>query len=258
MTAAEQQTGQQRGPQPGPRIDIAELSGAVFDTDGVLTDTASLHSAAWKRMFDEYLRERAERTGEPFVPFDQASDYIDHIDGKARAAGASSFLASRGITLTPEDLRALTDRKDGYFLDALHEQGARPYTGSLDFVRRLRAGGLPTAVVSASKHCAEVVRSAGAESLFDVRVDGVDAADLGLPSKPDPAIFLEAARRLGSPPETTLVVEDALAGVEAGRRGGFGRVVGVDRGAGDALAEHGADLVVADLSEIALTAEERR
>ncbi len=227
--------------------------GAVFDTDGVLTDTASLHAQAWRRTFDGYLRERAQRLGEePPRPFDPRRDYLSLIDGRSREDGAAAFLESRGIHLAgPDELRALTDRKDAAFMELLRTQGARPYPSSLDFVRSLRRAGVPTAVVSASRHCREVLESAGAAGLFDVRVDGIDAARLKLPGKPDPALFLEAARRLGTEPGRTLLVEDAIAGVSAGRRGGFHPVVGLDRGAGEsALLEAGADRVVEDLAEL--------
>jgi beta-phosphoglucomutase family hydrolase len=242
------------------RLDPGGLRGAVFDTDGVLTDTASLHAAAWQRLFDEFL---AERAGEPGTrPFDPVTDYLTYIDGRSREDGASAFLASRGLEPPGGSvggrraaLRELTDQKDRYFLRLLREQGPRPYPSTLDFVRSLRSHGVPCAAVSASRHCREVLRRAGIEGLFAVRVDGVDAARLALPGKPDPAVFLEAARRLGSPPERTLLVEDALAGVRAARSGGFRPIVALDRGAGaEALADCGADLVVRDLAEITLAA----
>src|SRR5215211_3355831 len=231
--------------EPGrPALSLDRLEAVVFDTDGVLTDTASVHAAAWKRLFDEYLRLRATR------------------DGRPRYDGVAGFLASRGIELPwgdPDDppdretVCGLGNAKDGYFVAHLREHGAEPFPTSVAFVRGLRERGLRTAVVSASRNMVAVLESAGLRELFDAEVDGVEAARLGLPGKPDPALFLEAARRLGVTPDRAAVVEDALAGVEAGRRGRFAAVVGVDRGGqAAALAERGADVVVADLGELAL------
>lgn len=234
----------------------------IFDLDGVLTDTASVHAAAWKRLFDEYLEERSRRSGEPFVPFDADADYRRYVDGKPRYDGVRSFLESRGIALPEGDPKdapdretvcGLGNRKNALFLEHLHEHGVDPFPSSVDLVRDLRAHGVDTAIISASRNCAEVLAAAGLEDLFEVRVDGVVAAELGLPGKPDPAVFLEAARRLGVEPPRAAVVEDALAGVEAGRRGGFGLVVGVDRaGHAEELRSRGADLVVRDLAELVL------
>ena len=248
--------------KPGwPALFLDRLEAVVFDTDGVLTDTASVHAAAWKRLFDQYLRRRATRDGEPLRPFIEA-DYLRFVDGRPRYDGVAGFLASRGITLSwgnPDDrpdretVCRLGNAKDRFFLAHLREHGATPFPTSVAFVRRLRAEGLRTAVVSASRNMVAVLASAGLRELFDVEVDGVEAARLGLAGKPDPALFLEAARRLGVTPDRAAVVEDALAGVEAGRRGRFRVVVGVDRGGqAAALAERGADLVVADLEELAL------
>jgi beta-phosphoglucomutase family hydrolase len=235
------------------------IEAVIFDTDGVVTDTASVHGTAWARMFDAYLRERAERLGEPFRPFEPA-DYLSYVDGRPRFDGVANFLASRGIDLPfgdpsdPPDLETvcgLGNRKNDYFLERLRAGDARPFATTAALIRELRAGGVPTAVVSSSRNMRAVLAAAGLSDLFDVAVDGTDSARLGLPGKPDPALFLEAARRLGIEPGRAAVVEDALAGVEAGRRGGFGLVVGVDRGGqAAALAEHGADLVVADLGEL--------
>jgi HAD superfamily hydrolase (TIGR01509 family) len=233
----------------------------VFDTDGVLTDTASVHAAAWKRLFDEYLRQRAARLGEPFRPFEEA-DYLRHVDGRPRYDGVAGFLAPRGIVLPwgdpgdppdRETVCGLGNAKDRYFLAHLRDHGAAAFPTSVAFVRRLRARGLRTAAVSASRNMVAVLESAGLRGLFDVEVDGVEADRLGLAGKPDPALFLEAARRLQLAPAQAAVVEDALAGVEAGRRGRFRVVVGVDRGGqAGALAERGADLVVADLGQLIL------
>jgi trehalose 6-phosphate phosphatase len=254
--------------EPGrPALSLDRLEAVVFDTDGVLTDTASVHAAAWKRLFDEYLQLRATRDGEPFRPFTEA-DYLRSVDGRPRYDGVAGFLASRGIELPwgdPDDppdretVCGLGNAKDRYFVAHLREHGAEPFPTSVAFVRGLRERGLRTAVVSASRNMVAVLESAGLRELFDAEVDGVEAARLGLPGKPDPALFLEAARRLGVTPDRAAVVEDALAGVEAGRRGRFAVVVGVDRGGqAAALAERGADVVVADLGELALEGEPAR
>jgi alpha,alpha-trehalase len=237
------------------------LDAVVFDTDGVLTDTASVHAAAWKRLFDEYLALRTSRGQEPFRPYEEA-DYLRFIDGRPRYDGVAGFLASRGLELpwgAPSDppdretVCGLGNAKNRSFVAHLRDHGARPFPTSVAFVRRLRERGLRTAVVSASRNMVAVLASARLRELFDVEVDGVEADRLGLPGKPDPALFLEAARRLGVAPDRAAVVEDALAGVEAGRRGRFAVVVGLDRGGQTAaLAEHGADVVVTDLSDLVL------
>jgi alpha,alpha-trehalase len=240
---------------------VNDLEAVVFDTDGVLTDTARVHAAAWRRLFDEYLAQRAARRDEPFRPFEDA-DYLRHVDGRSRYDGVAGFLASRGITLPwgdpadppdRETVCGLGNAKDRVFLAHLRDHGAQAFPTSVAFVRRLRERGLRTAAVSASRHMVPVLKAAGVRDVFDAEVDGVEADRLGLAGKPDPALFLEAARRLGVAPARAAVVEDALAGVEAGRRGRFGVVVGVDRGGqAAALAERGADVVVADLGELAL------
>jgi alpha,alpha-trehalase len=251
-----------RAPDPaGAALPLDRIDAVVFDTDGVLTDTASVHAAAWKRLFDEYLRERSERLGEPFRPFGH-DDYLRFVDGKPRYDGVASFLASRGITLpagSPSDpperetVAGLGNRKNGYFLAQVEQHGVRPFPTSVELVRALRSRGVRLAAVSASRNFAVVLRAGGLQGLFDAEVDGVDAARLGLPGKPDPALFLEAASRLGVPPDRAVVVEDALAGVEAGRRGGFGLVVGVNRGdQAEGLRARGADVVVDDLGELRL------
>jgi beta-phosphoglucomutase family hydrolase len=236
------------------------IDAVVFDTDGVVTDTASVHAAAWKRLFDEYLAERARGTGERFVPFDIDEDYRRHVDGKPRYDGVRDFLASRGIVLPEGDssdpperetVRGLGNRKDAFFLTHIREHGVTAYGSTVELVRRLEDAGFGTAIISASRNMLEVLAAAGLGGLFEVKVDGRDAEALGLPGKPDPAVFVEAAGRLGVEPPRAAVVEDALAGVEAGRRGGFGLVVGVDRvGHSDALRAAGADVVVRDLSEL--------
>jgi trehalose 6-phosphate phosphatase len=237
-----------------------QVDAVIFDMDGVVTDTAAVHAAAWKQLFDDYLRSRSQRYGERFVPFDLDSDYRRHVDGKPRYDGVRHFLASRGIELEEgdpsdpperESVCGLGNRKNEAFLERLRADGARPYDTTVDLIRQLMDDGLPVAVISASKNVAQVLATAGLSGLFDAQVDGIEAARLGLPGKPDPAVFLEAARRLGVTPSRAAVVEDALAGVEAGRRGGFHLVVGVDRtGHPGALRAAGADLVVSDLGEL--------
>ena len=232
----------------------------LFDLDGVLTQTAVVHAAAWKEMFDAFLRERAEAEGGGFVPFDPSADYQLHVDGMPRSAGVRAFLASRAITLPeggPDDppgastVQGLGNRKNGLVLAKIRQLGVDVYAGSVRYVRAVRHAGLATAVVSSSANTLDVLRSTGIEDLFDVRVDGVVAAERGLPGKPAPDTFLAAARDLGVDPAAAAVFEDALAGVEAGRAGDFGFVVGVDRtGHAEALRSRGADVVVRDLSEL--------
>jgi len=237
----------------------AGIRACLLDLDGVLTPTALVHAKAWKRTFDAYLRERAGRTGEPFEPFDSAADYERYVDGKPRYDGVRSFLASRGIELpegTPADppgaetVCGLGNRKDELVVDLLR-QGVEPYPGSVRYVRAVRDAGLHRAVVSASVHCREVLEAAGIADLCEVRIDGIVAAERRLKGKPAPDTFLAAAEALGVPPAAAAVFEDALAGVEAGRAGEFGFVVGVDRvGQAEALREQGADVVVSDLAEL--------
>ena len=239
---------------PGP------IRACLFDLDGVLTKTAKVHAAAWKEMFDAFLRQRAETTGEPFVPFDPADDYNAYVDGKPRYDGVRSFLASRDIDLpegSPEDPAAantvygLGNRKNELVLALLKRDGVEAYEGSVRYVRAVRAAGLHTAVVSASANCKDVLKAAGIEDLFEVRIDGIVAAQKHLRGKPAPDTFLAAAEQLGVEPAAATVFEDAVAGVEAGRAGKFGFVIGVDRvGHREALLEAGADIVVSDLSEL--------
>ena len=236
------------------------IRACLFDLDGVLTDTASLHAAAWKEMFDTFLRKRAAETGAQFVPFDTAHDYRDYIDGKQRSDGVRSFLASRGIALpegSPGDSRdavtvaSLGDRKNELVQAMMHSRGVQPYEGSVRFVHAVRDAGLRRAVVSASANCRQVLEAAGIADLFEARVDGIVAARDHLRGKPAPDMFLAAARTLAVAPAEAAVFEDALAGVAAGRAGDFGLVVGVDRvGQAEALRAHGADIVVTDLAEL--------
>ncbi|RZB16306.1 beta-phosphoglucomutase family hydrolase [Streptomyces sp. F001] len=232
------------------------VAACLFDLDGVLTETAVVHAAAWKETFDDFLR---RREGPAFRPFD-ATDYEQYVDGRPRVDGVRVFLASRGIELPegkgddpPESdtVRGLGNRKNALFLEKIRTQGVEPYAGSVRYVDAVRAAGLSTAVVSSSANCREILISAGMEDRFDVRIDGLVAAERRLSGKPHPDTFLEAARDLGAEPQAAAVFEDALAGMDAGRAGGFGAVVGVDRvGQADALRRHGADIVVSDLAEL--------
>ncbi|MBW8270492.1 beta-phosphoglucomutase family hydrolase [Caldovatus aquaticus] len=238
---------------------------ALFDLDGVLTDTARLHAAAWKTLFDEVLRRHAAATGAPFRPFDAIADYRAFVDGRPREDGVRSFLAARGIVLPegtdsdpPEALTvaALARRKQALFLAALRREGVAPAPGAAALLAALRRAGIAAAVVSASRNGAEVLAAAGLERLVDLCLDGRDAAALGLPGKPAPDTFLEAARRLGGAPARCVVFEDAPAGVEAARRGGFGLIVGVDRDgqAAAMLRGAGAHAVIRTLAEVAVAA----
>ncbi|MGW0336268.1 HAD family hydrolase [Streptomyces sp. NPDC003011] len=233
-----------------------DIQACLFDLDGVVTRTAVVHAAAWKEMFDAFLR---EREGEHVRPFEEA-DYDEYVDGRPRADGVRTFLASRGIDLpegTPDDppdaptVHGLGNRKNDLVLEKIRTDGVEAYDGTLRYLAAVRAKGLRTAIVSSSANCRDVLRAVGAEDLFDVRIDGVVAAERKLPGKPRPDTFLAAAKDLGVDPARCAVFEDALAGMDAGRSGHFGHVVGVDRtGQTDALYAHGADFVVKDLAEL--------
>ncbi|WP_033325231.1 HAD family hydrolase [Promicromonospora sukumoe] len=259
------------GRPPRAVVDLAAVDAVVLDTDGVITDTARIHAAAWKRAFDELLRDRGRRGGAELPPFDVGSDYPRFVDGRSRVDGARGFLRSRGITLPEEGgpagedpgaetFGSLLDRKTRYYLDEIGTHGVRPFPGTIRLLRELRRRGAGVAAASASRSCGPVLRAAGVDGLVDVRVDGLDADRLGLPGKPDPALYLEAARRLGVPPGRCALFEDALVGVEAGRRGGFGTVVGVDRHGSlrGPMLDAGAHLVVADLAEVTVVGAARR
>jgi beta-phosphoglucomutase family hydrolase len=232
----------------------------LFDLDGVLTRTAAVHAAAWKEMFDRYLRERAARTGEAFVPFDPVADYDKYVDGKPRYDGVRSYLAARGIELAEGDpgdppnaetVRGLGDRKNELVLRLIREGGVEVYDGSVRYLEAARDAGLRRAVVSSSANTRDVLVAAGIEGFFEARIDGVVAEREGLRGKPSPDTFLAGARALGVAPSQAAVFEDALAGVAAGRAGGFAYVVGVDRvGQADGLRGHGASIGVPDLSEL--------
>ena len=242
-------------------LDLPEkITTCLFDLDGVLTKTAKVHAQAWKQMFDAFLKARAERTGEPFREFDAKDDYDEYVDGKPRLDGVRSFLEARGIDLpegAPDDppdaetVHGLGTRKNDLVLKLIRDQGVEAYDGSVRFVRAARDQGLRRAVVSSSANCHDVLVAAGIDDLFEARIDGVVADREHLKGKPAPDTFLAGARALGADPAACAVFEDALAGVEAGRAGSFGHVVGVDRvGQADALREHGADVVVEDLAEL--------
>jgi len=232
----------------------------LFDLDGVLTDTARLHAACWKQMFDEFLELRSRTRGEPFRAFEIDPDYRLYVDGKPRCDGVRDFLRSRGIELpegAPDDppgresVCGLGNRKNALVGEVIASVGVDAYPGSVRLVNHVRKQGLRTAVVSASSNCAAVLRAAGIAELFEVRVDGNTLEQQQLRGKPAPDSFLEAARELGVPPARAVVVEDAIAGVQAGRAGAFGLVVGVAReGDAEALARSGADRVVGDLAEL--------
>jgi beta-phosphoglucomutase family hydrolase len=223
------------------------IRACLFDLDGVLTQTAKVHAAAWKEMFDAFLR---ETQGEDFVAFD-AHDYDAYVDGKTRADGVRSFLESRGIADDDALVHELGERKNEIVLKMIREQGVDVYEGSVRYLEQARDAGLRRAVVSSSANCHDVLVAAGIEHLLEVRVDGITVQERHLEGKPAPDMFLEGARLLGVEPAQAAVFEDALAGVQAGRAGNFGFVVGVDRvGQADALREHGADVVVRDLAEL--------
>jgi beta-phosphoglucomutase family hydrolase len=237
-----------------------EVRACLFDLDGVLTQTASVHAAAWKEMFDAFLGERAQRPGEKLGAFDAVADYDEYVDGKPRYEGVESFLRSRGIELPrgePSDPPAaqtvdgLGNRKNEIVLRLIEDRGVEAYAGSLRYVRAARDAGLARAVVSSSTNCRQVLAAAGIEELFEQRIDGVVAEREHLRGKPAPDTFLAGARALGVEPGAAAVFEDALAGVDAGRAGKFAYVVGVDRvGQAEALRAHGADVVVDDLANL--------
>ena len=236
------------------------ITACLFDMDGVVTRTAVVHAAAWKEMFDDFLREWSAKTGKPFVPFDSVHEYDQYVDGKPRMEGTRSFLESRGITLPEgsEDdppgaatIWGLSNKKNDLVLEVLKRDGVEVYDGSRRYIDSVRAAGLRTAIVSSSANTTAVLEAGGVAGLFDAKVDALVAKERGLHGKPAPDTFLEAARMLGVPAGQAAVFEDALAGVAAGRAGKFGFVVGVDRvGQADELRAHGADVVVKDLGDL--------
>jgi len=246
--------------QPQRAVTAQAFDAVLFDLDGVLTSTARVHSACWKKMFDEFLQEYAREHNESFRPFDAAADYRRYVDGKPRYDGVRSFLESRAIGLpqgkpneapTERTVCGLGNRKDQLFNEMVRSQGVEAYEGTIAWVRSLRAQGIKTAVVSSSKNCRVILEAAKIQDLFDTRIDGEVAAERAIPGKPAPDTFLEAAKELAVRPERAVVVEDAISGVQAGRAGKFGLVIGVDRhDDADALSDNGADIVVKDLSEM--------
>lgn len=248
---------------PPHSITPERFEAVLFDLDGVLTATAKVHAACWKRMFDEFLQQQARCDSSVFVPFDIRTDYPRYVDGKPRYEGVQSFLAARGLCLPygaaddPPQRRTvcgLGNRKNDLIQTVLAADGVETYPDALSVVRAVRAWGLKTAVVSSSRNCRAILEAAHIADLFDLRLDGEMAAELTLKGKPAPDTFLAAARQLGVSPQRAVVIEDALVGVQAGRAGGFGLVVGVARrGQADeaqALREHGADSVVTDLRDL--------
>jgi beta-phosphoglucomutase family hydrolase len=242
------------------RVNRERYDAVLFDLDGVITNTATLHATCWKQMFDEYLRRRAEQSGEAFRPFDLAADYRLYVDGKPRFDGVRDFLRSRGIQLpegSPDDpaeletVCGLGNRKNELINDLIERIGVEPYDGTVRFIRQLRRDGFKIAVVTSSQNCAHVLKAAKLDGFFELRVDGNTIEAEGLAGKPAPDTFLMAARLLGTEPGRTVVIEDAISGVEAGSNGNFGLVIGVARkGNAEELQRHGAHLVVDDLSEL--------
>jgi beta-phosphoglucomutase family hydrolase len=249
-----------RQPKSAPVITRGQYDAVLFDLDGVITDTAGIHAACWKEMFDEYLRKRATERGEAFQPFDPVADYRRHVDGKPRFDGVRDFLRSRSIGLPEgtsddppqaETIGGLGNRKNQLVTRAIEERGVEAYPGSVRFMDHLRNRGFKIAVVSSSQNCEAVLKAAKIDTLFEVRVDGAVVEAQHLAGKPAPDTFLIAAKRLGVEPKRAVVVEDALSGVQAGLAGGFGLVVGVARrGNVDELRHHGAHVVVNDLAEL--------
>jgi beta-phosphoglucomutase family hydrolase len=236
------------------------ITALLFDMDGVLTNTATVHDRAWKQTFDEYLKARSQKTGEPFREFDSEADYDEYVDGKPRYDGVRSFLESRGIHLpegTPDDgsdqetICGIGNRKNDLVQEILEKDGVEVYEGSVRFVKAARDAGLRRAVVSSSANTAQVLKAAGIEDLFEATIDGNTIIERHLKGKPAPDTFLAGARALDADAAHAVVFEDALAGVQAGRDGHFGFVVGVDRvGQADALKQHGASVVVSDLADL--------
>jgi beta-phosphoglucomutase family hydrolase len=241
-------------------ISREKFDAVLLDLDGVITDTASLHAACWKQVFDEYLRKRMSRGGEPFRPFGLDDDYRLHVDGKPRFDGVRDFLASRGIRLpegsdddppNAETVTGIGNHKDDLVHKIIEDEGVQPYEGSVRFIHKLHRDGFQIAVVTSSQNCEAVLKAVGLDGFFDARVDGNVIRSEGLAGKPAPDTFLEAARLLGVEPARAVVIEDAIAGVQAGAGGHFGLVIGVARkGNAEELRRHGAHLVVNDLGEL--------
>jgi len=249
-----------RQPKRKSAINRDRYDAVLFDLDGVITNTAKIHAACWKKMFDEYLQQRATQRGEPFKPFDLVTDYRLHVDGKPRYDGVRDFLTSRGVQLPegdPDDppeaetVCGLGNRKNRLVTKAIEDMGVQAYEGSVRLVRQLRRDGFKVAIVSSSENCAAILKAANLDDLFEVRVDGAMVEAEQLAGKPAPDTFLIGARLLGVEPARTVVVEDAISGVQAGLSGNFGLVIGVSRkGDAEELKRHGAHLVVNDLDEL--------
>ena len=237
----------------------SDFEAVIFDLDGVITKTAQTHSAAWKKMFDDYLKKREQQYGEPFVAFTQ-SDYLNYVDGKPRYKGVASFLASRGIDLvwgTPEDeagketVCGLGNQKNNAFLEVLKKDGAEVFPSTVNLMKELKAGGIPMGVASSSKNCKAVLEAVRLEHFFFFFVDGVVSVELVLNGEPEPDIFTTACKKLGASPAKSIVVEDAVSGVQAGAKGNFGLTLGIAReDNAEELRQNGADVVVSDLKEI--------
>ena len=246
--------------QHSRRVSRDQYDAVLFDLDGVVTDTAGLHAACWKQMFDEYLQKRARQRGEAFLPFDLATDYRLYVDGKPRFDGVRDFLSSRGIQLQEgnsddpsevETVRGLGNRKNDLINQIIADVGVEPYEGTVRFIHQLRRNGFKIAVVTSSQNCTAVLKAAKLDDFFEVRVDGNTIDAQGLAGKPAPDTFLIAARLLGVEPIRTVVIEDAISGVQAGVSGSFGLVIGIARkGNAEELKHHGAHLVVEDLAEL--------
>ncbi|MCP2045074.1 beta-phosphoglucomutase family hydrolase [Pontibacter sp. HSC-36F09] len=236
------------------------IKALIFDLDGVVTQTARVHAQAWKRMFDAYLQKRGEEEGKHYEPLDIETDYREYIDGIPRYDGVRNFLESRGITLpegSPEDetghetVSGLGNLKNMYFQELVRQGGVDVYDDTIAWIKQQKQNGMRTAVISASKNCVDVLHAAGIEQLFEEHVDGLQSSELGLIGKPAPDVFLEAARRLGIAPAQAAVFEDARKGVQAGKAGGFGLVVGIDRTHDEAgLKASGADLVIKEFPKL--------
>lgn len=253
--------------EPAPELGLSpQIRVCLFDMDGVLTKTATVHATAWKQTFDAVLRKVADRGSKHFRPFDEVRDYEQYVDGKPRADGVRSFLTSRGIDLpegdpddptTAETVQGVGNAKNEAFNELVRTSGVQRYEGSVRYVKAARAAGLRTAVVTSSANCDAVLAAADMAGLFDTTFDGNDLNEQKLLGKPAPDSYLAAARELGAQAAQAAVFDDAQAGVQAGRAGGFGRVVGVDRlGQSEALYAHGADIVVQDLDELLAAAAE--
>lgn len=245
-------------------ISPLEYQAVIFDLDGVITKTATVHGRAWKRMFDEFLQQHSRDEGVPFVPFDEQQDYLTYVDGKPRYDGIQSFLESRGIDLEwgdPSDgphkvtICGLADKKNRLFLDEL-KNGIEVYQSTVAIIRELRERGVKTGIISSSKNCTPILEKVGLLDVFDTKIDGLDQEKRGIPGKPSPDVFLQAARELEVKPEHAVVVEDAISGVQSGSAGGFGLVIGIDRvGQEEELIKNGATIVVNDMNEVKISKE---